>query len=252
MLQIPCPGCRKLLQVADTSIDRDSQCPECGMIFRPEAMWRRQSAPSADTTTLELPHHSDASIDEIGALSNDEVPWRSPPIKRPTPVRPRSPNLLRFGTWGFCGGILLSFFFWWQRSFALADLNFVLVLFVSLSATLFVVVYRILDIAALDTWDRWSCRISRVFAAAVFAAATLWALTRHGPPPLGIELVALWACAFLGFGCYFVLAVFGRVGPALAQLMKGFLKAAGRPTTRPSREKVLRKIAEDLDNEDSP
>src|SRR5437588_8975993 len=41
MLRVPCPNCRKLLQVVDTSLDLDSQCPACGTVFRPQnPYWR--------------------------------------------------------------------------------------------------------------------------------------------------------------------------------------------------------------------
>ena len=39
MLSVPCPNCRRLLQVVDTSADRESQCPACGAMFKPYAVW---------------------------------------------------------------------------------------------------------------------------------------------------------------------------------------------------------------------
>jgi hypothetical protein len=36
MLELTCPNCRRLLQIVETATDRDSQCPACGVVFRPE------------------------------------------------------------------------------------------------------------------------------------------------------------------------------------------------------------------------
>ena len=38
MLEVRCPGCAKLLQVVETATDRDSVCPACGLLFRPDAV----------------------------------------------------------------------------------------------------------------------------------------------------------------------------------------------------------------------
>lgn len=35
MLQVPCPGCGRLLQVAEGDTRLDSRCPACGEVFRP-------------------------------------------------------------------------------------------------------------------------------------------------------------------------------------------------------------------------
>jgi hypothetical protein len=59
MLEVNCPGCRKLLQVADTAMDRDSQCPACATVFRPATNWRDPStAPTTRASAMLEPHWS--------------------------------------------------------------------------------------------------------------------------------------------------------------------------------------------------
>jgi len=53
MFSIPCPNCRKPLQVTDTSLDRDSQCPACRTVFRPEQR-RDLARPSAAPPATKL------------------------------------------------------------------------------------------------------------------------------------------------------------------------------------------------------
>src|SRR5262245_24087069 len=36
MLEVTCPTCRRLLHVVETATDRDSQCPACATVFRPD------------------------------------------------------------------------------------------------------------------------------------------------------------------------------------------------------------------------
>ena len=58
MLSVPCPNCRKLLQVVETSTDRQSQCPACGVVFTPKGPSPNKAA---DSPTV-LPPRTDREI----------------------------------------------------------------------------------------------------------------------------------------------------------------------------------------------
>src|SRR5262249_31553784 len=111
MLEVTCPNCRKLLHVVETATGRDSQCPACGTVFRPETVWRSQSPPPAPPTARrwELIPRTVAHAGALDSRSGGEASW---PAKTSGPAAAAASggplNLLRLGWWGFVGGMGLG------------------------------------------------------------------------------------------------------------------------------------------------
>src|ERR1043166_1813392 len=65
MLSVPCPNCRKLLQVVDTSTDCESQCAACGTLFRPAGSEAQSNQVSSGfpQPAPQLPTHSVTPLD---------------------------------------------------------------------------------------------------------------------------------------------------------------------------------------------
>jgi phage FluMu protein Com len=68
MLSVPCPNCRKLLQVVETATDRESQCPACGTVFRPGSSRAATDAPLE--RTFEIP---DAVDDYLSSRADEPL-----------------------------------------------------------------------------------------------------------------------------------------------------------------------------------
>src|SRR5438445_8983415 len=78
MLSVTCPNCRKLLQVVETSSDRESQCSACGTTFWPAdpTLAHMQALPP-----ILLPAHRanlDARIVEADGVGHSQPPNQPP------------------------------------------------------------------------------------------------------------------------------------------------------------------------------
>jgi hypothetical protein len=213
MLEVNCPSCRKLLQVADTAIDRDSQCPACATVFRPAANWHEPPTHSAfpANTSVRLPRVADADADDLEPDTDRNIVWPTRPIEQPV----RSPSLLRLGIWGFVGGALF---------------------FSPLTALLLLSMGGAPDVVK--------------FILYILLPGIIGSLIAVG---YGFVLLTVpRAFFFLGFCCYLVLSVARRTAKSLVRLKNGFFKAAGRPTQATLDEARRRRLSHYSDLEDRP
>jgi hypothetical protein len=277
MLDLTCPNCRKLLQVADTATDRDSQCPACGTVFRPDAVWRPQLGPapeiasSDDSPSMDLPdRESETSIDE-------EIVRPAPGFSEPTtdhfeqPPRllfEQPPRLLWRAGWGFTSGVLLALALAAGVGLRLGNRRDVAdevcaafcggVACFGLNTAAVAIVHSLmfywLETAAEDQWLRRLGRVSTVTGIVVVLILSMLIFTQRMPVDQKIVCGLFLSWAVIAFGVVFWVAfgVLGLVVGALRQTWNGLNKAAGRPSAA-AREAARRRRLETLhEYEDQP
>jgi len=222
MLSVPCPNCRKLLQVVDTSTDRESQCPACGTVFRPGEQWGEEQPTAKQSPSM---HFTADLVDEF------DLPWVPPPTRDESAESPqRYPSIRRLALVGFAVGVTIGFGLWFRLWHGPEDIFIIAVL--GITGAFYFAVYGLLYSVAPDRWHRGSCIAAALVVLGAFLLLPVIVLThsdirdRH----LGVLLYAAWILFFPGLVLYLMLAILGRVCSSLPGIVDGLSKAAGRPT----------------------
>jgi hypothetical protein len=232
MLDVRCPGCAKLLQVAETATDYDSLCPACGTEFRPERAWSGAQSlpPPQESLPSSLPGPQTAVT--VSQPSNDlDGRWPNNMLLTQSAVRASSPSVGRLGCISFLVGCALSILLAVRldRMFLPAE-AIVWLLGTGFVTGSFAMTFAVMLANAAGTWQRWAYRIGIVSALAAAAGRCCWIfLTPAGHYPEDLT-VAFLVAGLLGLaGCVFLL-ILGKAAETIVALRGGFLKAAGRPT----------------------
>jgi hypothetical protein len=254
MLDVNCPSCEKLLQVAATAVGRDSQCPACMTVFRPEDAARKKANIAPDTANS-TGARIIADDGELAGLQDQssELPFNFPvfaaPLSRNKPRRLPTGTIVCAIIIAFaCGCLGSGFMARSGRRFSFAE-----IMHIPLAGTgcgIDALVVSVMLVHAKTTWQRGLRTLPFVCVHFFVIVAMLGAYSMHQLDVEGIS-IAVWLALGISIVCCPVLLIVETALTPLANLKDGFRKAAGRPKRVAARHADSRRF-ETFEDEEFP
>jgi len=246
MLDVNCPLCQKLLQVAEAAVDHDSQCPACATVFRPidtpKATIPNVPSVLADQRRGEHQDH----FDELAFLP---VHFAKPLHRFATRWTPAHTILCAMFA-AFVSGCLASgFLALFQSIFVRVELMHIPS--IGAACAICTLVVGSMLVSAKASWQRCLRTIPLVSVQFFAAICSLYVLTLRGARIEDIS-IAVWTALAISVCCCPAILILEKMIPPLASLRAGFLKAAGRPTRLSTRRADPLRFDNTLEDEEFP
>jgi hypothetical protein len=254
MLDLTCPSCQKLLQVAENSVDRDSQCPACATVFRPAAVWRGDSPFITNTPRLRIGTENPESSPQLDS-EMDSFPLPEPQFRRAgtnhLPAEVPEPDLfgfIRVGIIGFAAGcgVGTAYVIRIIMAFPGSDQDLSLVPVMGVLTAIQSAAYAFLLACLNDPMHRRIVQFSGRSTMGIVSAGYVGCF--FFPHPSDPFILAItWFTPIIAIGCYLIVGVASKSLIGLQQMTNGLFKAAGRPTKPAARDQTRRFLNHNFD-----